>query len=129
MNKRLKALRKALGKTQQEFAEEIGIKRNTIATYEAGRNEPIDAVISLICKTDFPEGRVNETWLRTGEGEMFAEPGYDKKLSDFFSSISKDGTSFRKYLISTLADLDDDEWKTLESIFLSISERRSNDER
>ena len=49
MNERLKKLREELDMTQQEFAEGIGIKRNTIATYESGGNEPIDAVISLIC--------------------------------------------------------------------------------
>jgi len=53
--------------TQQEFADRIGIKRNTIANYESGRNEPVDSVISLICR----EYGVNEAWLRTGEGEMF----------------------------------------------------------
>lgn len=67
MDKRIKQLRKILNLTQQEFANRIGIKRNTIANYEVGRNDPIDSVISLICR----EFHVNETWLRTGEGEMF----------------------------------------------------------
>ena len=67
MNERLKKLRKVLDLTQQEFGERLGIKRNTIATYESGRNEPIDAVVSLICK----EFNVNEEWLRDGSGEMF----------------------------------------------------------
>lgn len=67
MNDRLKKLRKALDLTQQEFADRIGSKRNTVATYEIGRNEPSSAVISLICR----EFDVNESWLRTGEGEMF----------------------------------------------------------
>lgn len=69
MEERIKALRKALGLTQQEFADRLSIKRNTIANYETGRNAPIDAVISLICRSC----NVNETWLRTGEGEMLAE--------------------------------------------------------
>ena len=64
MNERIKELRNALGLTQKEFGDRIGIKRNTIATYEAGRNEPISSVISLICK----EFGVNENWLRTGAG-------------------------------------------------------------
>lgn len=68
MEERIKQLRKHLDLTQQEFADRIGIKRNTIANYESGRNEPIDSVISLICR----EFNVNETWLRKGEGEMFA---------------------------------------------------------
>lgn len=74
MEQQLKALRKKLGLTQEEFATRLGIKRAAISNYEIGRNEPIDAVISLICR----EFNVNETWLRTGEGEMFApEPVFD----------------------------------------------------
>lgn len=67
MNERIKKLRKALDLTQQEFADRIGVKRNTIATYEIGRNTPLDAVISSICR----EFGVSEAWLRAGEGEMF----------------------------------------------------------
>ena len=68
MNERIRKLRRTLDLTQKEFGDRIGVKGNTIATYEGGRNEPIDSVISLICR----EFNVNETWLRTGEGEMFA---------------------------------------------------------
>ena len=64
---RIKKVRKALDLTQQEFADRIGSKRNTVATYEMGRSTPSAAVVSLICK----EFNVNETWLRTGEGDMF----------------------------------------------------------
>lgn len=61
MNERLKRLRKELDITQQEFADKLGTARNNIAGYETGKRQPSDAVISLICKTDFPKGRVNET--------------------------------------------------------------------
>ena len=67
MKERIKKIRRELNLTQQEFAERIGIKRNTIANYETGRNDPADSVISLICR----EFNVREEWLRTGEGEMF----------------------------------------------------------
>lgn len=68
MKDRIKKLRKQyLDMTQAAFAERIGIKQNTVAQYETGRNEPTDTVITLICR----EFNVNETWLRTGTGEMF----------------------------------------------------------
>lgn len=67
MGERIKKIRRSLELTQQEFANQIGSKRNTIATYEMGRTEPSAAVISLVC-TKF---NVNEEWIRTGEGEMF----------------------------------------------------------
>lgn len=67
MNERIKKLRKVLDLTQQEFADKIGMKRNTIANYETNRNEPSNSVVSLICKTF----NVSEEWLREGTGEMF----------------------------------------------------------
>lgn len=36
MNKRIKLIRTTLGMTQQEFADKIKVKRNTVATYEMG---------------------------------------------------------------------------------------------
>ena len=44
MRERIVKLRKALGLTQQQFADEIGIKRGTVANYEVGRNEPTESV-------------------------------------------------------------------------------------
>lgn len=82
MGERIKELRKYLKLTQKEFGERIGIKPNTVATYEIGRNAPIDAVVSLICR----EFNVSEAWLRTGEGEMFAptpETAIDKLVDEF----------------------------------------------
>ena len=67
LKERIKQLRKALGMTQQKFADAIGVKQNTVAQYEIGRNEPIDSVVNLICK----EYNVNHDWLRNGVGEMF----------------------------------------------------------
>lgn len=67
MHERIKKLRKALDLTQEKFASRIGVKRNTIATYESGRNEPVDSVVSLICR----EFHVSESWLRDGIGDMF----------------------------------------------------------
>lgn len=77
MKDRIKALRKDLGLTQEKFAERLNIKRNTIATYEIGRNEPIDAVVSLICR----EFNVNEEWLRTGQGDMYDIPLDDTAIA------------------------------------------------
>lgn len=78
MDERIKELRKALHVTQQEFADKLGTARNNIAGYEIGRRLPSDAVITLICRTF----SVNETWLRTGEGEMF-RPNPSDALSKF----------------------------------------------
>ena len=66
IGERIKELRKALGMTQEKFAERIGLKRNSVALIELGRDTS-DQTIFAICR----EFRVNEEWLRTGAGDMF----------------------------------------------------------
>lgn len=90
MNERLKKLRKTLELTQQEFADRIGIKRNTLATYESGRNEPIDAVVSLICR----EFNVHEDWLRNGgsDDNMFVRLNEDEELA-MYTQMLLDSTT------------------------------------
>ena len=62
-------MRKELELTQQKFADCIGTTANVLTNYETGRRNPSSSVINNICKTF----NVNEEWLRTGEGEMFAD--------------------------------------------------------
>lgn len=122
MNERIKALRKHLGYTQQEFADRIGLKRNTIAQYEIGRNEPIDAVILSICR----EFNVNENWLRTGEGEMFEQITEQQKILKYTALLLNDKDSVVANAIQTLIvtyeQLDDASKATLEKIALQYIE-------
>lgn len=67
MNKRIKKLRREMDLTQEKFGARIGVKGNTVAQWESGRNDPPDSAIAFICK----EFGVNEEWLRDGTGEMF----------------------------------------------------------
>lgn len=125
MYKRLKKLRNELEMTQQEFADVLGTARGNISAYEVGKNAPSDAVISLICKTDFPKGRVNETWLRTGEGEMFIEASRDEQIAAFVGGILKDEEdTFQKKFISMLVALDESDWEVLQKMVELLQEKK-----
>ncbi|HBV84180.1 MAG: helix-turn-helix transcriptional regulator [Lachnospiraceae bacterium] len=111
MHERLKQLRKTLDLTQQEFADRIGSKRNTIAKYETETNTPSAAVISLICR----EFRVNEKWLREGTGEMFLPIDRNADIAKLTRQLLDEETdSFKNRFISILANLDTHEWELLE---------------
>lgn len=103
MNERIKELRKALGLTQQKFADGMGVKQNTIAQYESGRNTPIDAVVTLICRTY----RVSENWLRTGEGEMFLPVDQDEELAQIMAEIHLSDDELIRAIIKGYWRLDD----------------------
>lgn len=66
MKDRIKKIRKDAGLTQEKFAERLGLKRQTIATYETGRSEPMDTIIFSMCR----EFNINENWLRYGTDPM-----------------------------------------------------------
>ncbi|MFA9464085.1 MAG: helix-turn-helix domain-containing protein [Velocimicrobium sp.] len=69
MNERIKELRKIVGMTQEIFAKQLGLARNSIASYESGSRTPMDSIILSICR----EFKVNEEWIRYGTGDMFKE--------------------------------------------------------
>lgn len=123
MNERIKKLRKALGLTQQKFADEIGVKQNTVAQYEIGRNPPTDTVITLMRRAF----DVNEEWLRTGEGEMFIRLSRDEELAAFFGDLLAGEPDFKQRLLSVLARLSEDEWALLEKMAESLASEMQKD--
>ena len=86
MNERIKELRKTLKLTQQEFADRLSLKRNTIATYEMGKAIPSDRTINDICE----KYNVNEDWLRNGDGEMFNELPKEDEVAAYVSGLLED---------------------------------------
>lgn len=111
MHERIKKLRKALGLTQQEFASRLNIGRGTLANYEVGRNEPIDAVITLICQTF----NVNEDWLRNGNGPMFIARDPEDELEAAIRRIaSGKSEDFKRRFVTALAGLEEEHWELLE---------------
>ncbi len=123
MKERIKKLRKALDLTQQEFADRLGISRGNIATYETREGSPGSSVISLICR----EFNVSETWLRTGEGEMFVQLPRNEALAAQIQTFLQGGTdSFRERLISLLIRLSPEQWDALEGYLLELVAPRAS---
>lgn len=121
MNERIKKIRKALDLTQQKFADQLGVKRNTVGQWECGINAVTNQVINSICR----EFNVNETWLRTGEGEMFIELSRDEQIAEFVGrTLSTESESFKKRFIAMLAKLDESDWETLEKIALELAQKK-----
>lgn len=65
---RLERLRIALGLTQREFGNKIGMASNSISQVESGRRGLTNKTV-LIIGSKFPQ--VNTEWLLDGKGEMF----------------------------------------------------------
>ena len=120
MNERIRLLRKHLGLTADAFGEAIGIVRSAVSNIESGRRQPTNQLITSICR----EFNVNETWLRTGEGEMFNALSRDEQLAFYLGTILSDqGDTFKKRLIAALSALDESEWSAVEAFARKLVEQ------
>lgn len=120
MNERIKELRKSLNLTQQEFADRIGIKRNSLANYETGRNVPIDAIVVSICR----EFDVSEEWLRNGLGSMQIVADRHTEIAKLTKQLLREEEdSFKNRLISAITKLTPEQWELLEQIAENISNK------
>lgn len=123
IGERVKELRKQVNLTQQAFADRLNLKRNTVGSYEVNVVEPSDRTISDICR----EFNVNETWLRTGEGEMFNQITQSEKLAAFLADITaNEEDSFKRQFVEVLADLEPEDWKFLERMARKLQKKEGN---
>ena len=82
INGRIRKLRKALELSQEAFSEGIKVSR-AYAGFLERQGQPVnDRIISIICMVY----KVNENWLREGEGAMFdteSDFRQDKVIREF----------------------------------------------
>ena len=120
MKERFKMIRNALKLSQDEFGEKLGLTRGAIANVELGRTEAKPLFISLVCSTF----NVNETWLRTGEGEMFNALSRDEQIAYHLGAmLAGQGDTIQKRLIAALSALDESEWAAVEAFARKLVEQ------
>lgn len=120
-NERVRYLRKEVLKlTQQDFSKALNISRSNMGNIETGQISLTERIILDICE----KFNVNETWLRTGEGEMFAPMSRSETIAQFAGKLMRDeDESFRRQLIEALAQLDEKEWEVLEGIAKRLTKK------
>ena len=123
INERFRELRIACDKTQTEWSKILGLSRSGVSDIEAGRRNVTEQ--HLIMLSNWNEKPINIEWLRTGSGEMFRELNRQQEIAKLSADLFKsEKESFKSRLIMALAELDDDEWKMLESIAVKIANKK-----
>lgn len=126
MKDRIKELRKAAGLNQTEFGKRVGVSLSAVQKWESGENVVSDSVVLLLCR----EFGVNETWLRTGAGEMYAPKTREAELGELIATrLYNRPESFQAALITTLLRFDPDgpEWSALERIVENLKAEAEKD--
>ena len=118
---RIKQIRKSVNLNQADFGQRVGVKGNTIGNYEIGLRTPSDAVILSICR----EFGVSETWLRTGNGEMFIRPDPDDEIERILAQISASDDELIRRIIRAYWRLDEKEKAAISKLIDGLCENRN----
>ena len=115
---RIKQIRNMEGKNQRDFAASIKVGQSTLAMFENGQREPREIHIEQICL----KYGINDTWLRTGEGEMKIE---DCKDNRYFSNVGKlqrtDDETIMRW-VNAIAETDPEVLKQIEGFMKKLLE-------
>lgn len=121
---RLKELRKTLGYTQAEFAEKIAMAQQGVSMAENGTRPLTDRQIVTICAVF----GVSESWLRTGDGDMFPPPAEeDSDLIDILGDLAAEDIPPRKKrlmvaIARTVRDLPEGSLDALSDILSTLAD-------
>ena len=99
INERIRLLRSALGLSQVKFSSIVALSYGYIAGVETGRIAVNNRFIKLVCSSF----RVNESWLRHGEGEMFLEEMTDdKRFNNLINTVRALPPKYQHFLFEVL---------------------------
>ena len=108
MNERIKQIREYLEMSRSEFGKKLGVSGDVVNNLERGRVEIKEDRIKLVCSVF----GVDESWLRTGNGEMYQSSTKNQEISDFLNDVMElDDKKFKKRFIESFARLDENDWK------------------
>ena len=128
VNKRFRELRKMCKKSQEEWADIMGLSRSGITEIEAGRRNVTEKHIKLLCIEPIQGKYINEDWLRTGEGEMFKTRSPSDEVGYYVEELldyDGHGNPFYDMIIEmmkTYTELDEKSQAVIRNYFQSVAD-------
>lgn len=117
---RIKILRSEIQMTQKDFGEKIEVAQGYLTNIETAKRPATEKIIKLILLQTWNGKKVNEDWLRDGDGEMFEQLTDKEKLMKYTGMLLRGEDSVIvsaiQALIITYEQLDDASKATLEKI-------------
>lgn len=124
-SERLKQLRKVLNIKQGDFAKKISTTQGHISDIENGRKNLSDRTIKLICLESWDGRKVNEDWLRTGEGgeeNMFIPE--DMIYLQNVGKLGSETNEFKKFYLNMMMNLPDEYWDYIYNEFKKFDKNK-----
>ena len=90
---RVREVRKFRKMNREQFGERLGVQKSAISKMEKGDRGLTEQMLKAICR----EFNVNETWLRTGDGDMPQKLSEEEEIADLVSDVLENGKNNEFY--------------------------------
>lgn len=112
MKDRIKAVRKALNMTQEDFGAKLGVVKSGISRIESGYYEATEQTVKSICR----EFGVSYLWLTTGAGEMFEQLSEEAEFYAMIDRVLAGQNPRVRAIFKGLTDFSEEDWAHLEAL-------------
>lgn len=120
INQRIADCINEIGIKKVDFASRLNVSQAFISQLCKGTSAPSDRTIIDICE----KFDINETWLRTGEGEMKIKYTRDEEIAGFAGRVLHgESDNFQRRFIAMLSRLDTPDWEVLEKMVLEMTKK------
>lgn len=129
ISERIDFILNSAGVKKTDAARRLSLSNAFISELCSGKKAPSDRTISDICR----EFDVNETWLRTGEGEMIVARSVDDEIADYVSLIlGRRDMDLQRKIISLMSKIPPETWGVIvakaQEVFSSGDEGKKKEE-
>lgn len=115
---RIKLLRKEIGMTQTDFGKKIEAAQGYLTNIETGKRPATEKIIKIICLQSWDGKRVNESWLRTGDGgneNMFIQEFLEDEYMAYVTEIGNGASDIIKKAIIKYGRLSPEDRKIIDN--------------
>ena len=120
MNERVAQVRKCIDISQELFGKRLGVTGASISRIEKGERQVTKQMVLAMCR----EFNIVESWLRTGEGEMFQEVPVEDEYFRAATEISKNNDMLAMQTIIEYWKLDLQSKELLNNFIMKIANKK-----
>lgn len=118
INDRIASVAQVSGLTKTAFAEKLNLSQPFVSRLIKGETSPSDRTIRDICRVF----SVNESWLRTGGGDMKKPQTRDEQLAEIFAAVQLSDDA-KARLVKAFASLPDEAYPQLYTWFQAMAKK------
>lgn len=124
MKDRVREAREALGLSQAQFAEKVGLTKNYISLVETGKRSLGARTVADICRIF----GISEAWMSTGDGSMFETSSEAETTAEYLAAVMKEfPETFRSRFIAATQNLTTKDWEDLARIAETLLQSKKKD--